>query len=221
MSKNKEFNPSAYNDLRFIPARGSFLGLPDFGVSEYFTRLAGKQPDKIFLGSGFGARPYKIDPEAKVDLKDQATLFDKDGNYTGGVLPSGSGVVQKPPTVEDKPLDLGNESAVPKKTNKEKAIDFTKDFIERSLLRRQFEDANLRFGANLQNQQLDALSARNKQALDTQFAFSKFDTSQIAKNQLRAAQREQTMFDAVSRMADVSRLAGAQGSGPRGRAGAA
>lgn len=118
-------------------------------------------------------------------------------------------------------LNLGNEPAVPKKTNKEKAIDFTKDFIERSLLRRQSEDANLRFGANLQNQQLDALSARNKQALDTQFAFSKFDTSQIAKNQLRAAQREQTMFDAVSRMADVSRLAGAQGSGPRGRAGGA
>ena len=223
MSKNKEFNPSAYRDLRFIPARGSFLGLPDFGITETLTRLAGKQPNKVFIGKGFNARPYEIEPEAIVDLNDQSTLFDKDGKYTGGVLPSGSGVVAtvKPPTVEDKPLDLGNESAVPKKTNKEKAIDFTKDFIERSLLRRQQEDANLRFGANLQNQQLDALSARNKQALDTQFAFSKFDTSQIAKNQLRAAQREQTMFDAVTRMADVARLAGAQGSGPRGRAGGA
>ena len=221
MSKNKKFDPKAYRDLRFIPARGSFLGLPDFGITETFTRLAGKQPDKVFIGKGFGARPYKIEPEAIVDAQDQATLFDKDGTYIGGSLPQGPGVVQKPPTVEDKPLDLGNESAVPKKTNKEKAIDFTKDFIERSLLRRQQEDANLRFGANLQNQQLDALSARNKQALDTQFAFSKFDTSQIAKNQLRAAQREQTMFDAVSRMADVSRLAGAQGSGPRGRAGGA
>jgi hypothetical protein len=221
MSKNKKFDPKAYRDLRFIPARGSFLGLPDFGITETFTRLAGKQPDKVFIGKGFGARPYKIEPEAIVDAQDQATLFDKDGTYIGGSLPQGPGVVQKPPTVEDKPLDLGNESAVPKKTNKEKAIDFTKDFIERSLLRRQQEDANLRFGANLQNQQLDALSARNKMALDTQFAFSKFDTSQIAKNQLRAAQREQTMFDAVSRMADVSRLAGAQGSGPRGRAGGA
>ena len=223
MSKNKKFDPKAYRDLRFIPARGSFFGLPDFGVSEYFTRLAGRQPDKVFIGSGFGARPYKIEPGAKVDLEDQATLFDKDGNYIGGTLPSGSGVIEtgKPPTVKDKPLDLGNESAVPKKTNKEKAIDFTKDFIERSLLRRQFEDANLRFGANLQNQQLDALSARNKQALDTQFAFSKFDTSQIAKNQLRAAQREATLMDAIARQTDVARLAGAQGSAPRGRAGGA
>ena len=215
MSKNKEFNPSAYRDLRFIPARGSFFGLPDFGITETLTRLAGKQPNKIFLGKGFGARPYKIEPEAIVDAQDQATLFDKDGTYIGGSLPQGPGVVQKPPTVEDKPLDLGNESAVPKKTNKEKAIDFTKDFIERSLLRRQQEDANLRFGANLQNQQLDALSARNKMALDTQFAFSKFDTSQIAKNQLRAAQREATLMDAIARQTDVARLAGAQGSAPR------
>ena len=222
MSKNKVFDPTAYRDLRLIPARGSFFGLPDFGITETLTRLAGKQPNKVFIGKGFNARPYKIEPEAIVAAKDQSTLFDKDGKYTGGFLPDGSGVVATgKPIVEDKPLDLGNESAVPKKTNKEKAIDFTKDFIERSLLRRQFEDANLRFGANLQNQQLDALSARNKQALDTQFAFSKFDTSQIAKNQLRAAQREQTMFDAVSRMADVARLAGAQGSGPRGRAGGA
>ena len=221
MSKNKKFDPKAYRDLRFIPARGSFLGLPDFGITETFTRLAGKQPDKIFLGKGFGARPYKIEPEAIVDAQDQATLFDKDGTYIGGSLPQGPGVVQKPPTVEDKPLDLGNESAVPKKTNKEKAIDFTKDFIERSLLRRQQEDANLRFGANLQNQQLDALSARNKMALDTQFAFSKFDTSQIAKNQLRAAQREATLMDAIARQTDVARLAGAQGSAPRGRAGGA
>jgi len=221
MSKNKEFNPSAYSDLRLIPARGSFLKLPDFGISEYFTRLAGKQPDKIFLGSGFGARPYKIDPEALVDLKDQATLFDKDGNYIGGSLPSGSGVVEGPPTVEDKPLDLGNDPAVPKKTNKEKAIDFTKDFIERSLLRRQFEDANLRFGANLQNQQLDALSARNKQALDTQFAFSKFDTSQIAKNQLRAAQREATLMDAIRGQQDAATNAARSGINPRGRAGGA
>ena len=221
MSKNKKFDPKAYRDLRFIPARGSFLGLPDFGITETFTRLAGKQPDKVFIGKGFGARPYKIEPEAIVDAQDQATLFDKDGTYIGGSLPQGPGVVQKPPTVEDKPLDLGNESAVPKKTNKEKAIDFTKDFIERSLLRRQQEDANLRFGANLQNQQLDALSARNKMALDTQFAFSKFDTSQIAKNQLRAAQREATLMDAIARQTDVARLAGAQGSGPRGRAGGA
>ena len=223
MSKNKKFDPKFYRDLRFIPARGSFFGLPDFGISETLTRLAGKQPNKIFLGEGFNARPYKIEPEALQDLKDQATLFDKDGNYIGGTLPSGPGVVktEKPPTVEDKPLDLGNESAVPKKTNKEKAIDFTKDFIKRSLLRRQQEDANLRFGANLQNQQLDALSARNKMALDTQFAFSKFDTSQIAKNQLRAAQREATLMDAIARQTDVARLAGAQGSGPRGRAGGA
>ena len=222
MSKNKVFDPTAYRDLRFIPARGSFFGLPDFGITETLTRLAGKQPNKVFIGKGFNARPYKIEPEALQDLKDQSTLFDKDGKYTGGILPDGSGVVATgKPIVEDKPLDLGNESAVPKKTNKEKAIDFTKDFIERSLLRRQQEDANLRFGANLQNQQLDALSARNKQALDTQFAFSKFDTSQIAKNQLRAAQREQTMFDAVSRMADAARLAGAQGSAPRGRVGGA
>ena len=34
--------------------------------------------------------------EAVQDLKDQATLFDKDGNYIGGVLTSG--IVESQPT---------------------------------------------------------------------------------------------------------------------------
>jgi len=220
----KEFDPRAYSYLRAIPARGSFgisgFKLPDFGVSEYLTRLAGKQPDKIFLGSGFNARPYKIEPEAIVDTKDQATLFDEKNKYIGGVLPEGPGV-QPVKINENKDLNLSDDPAVPEKTNKQKAIDFTKDYIERSLLGRQTDNRALRLSQDLINQQTAALSERNRQALANQLAFTKFDTTQIAKNQLRAAQREATLMDAVGNQLRAAAVASAQGIQPRGRAGGA
>jgi len=198
MAEKKEFNPTAYRDLRLIPARGSFFRIPDFGVSEYLTRLAGKQPDKIFLGSGFNARPYKIEPEAIVDTKDQAT--------------EGSGI--QPVKINEK------DSALPDERPNE-ALEFAKNYAERLILGNQQDRRALQRNQNLINQQIAALSERNRQALANQLAFTKFDTSQIAKNQLRAAQREATLMDAVGNQLRAATVASSQGIQPRGRAGGA
>lgn len=215
MSKNKKFDPSAYNDLRLIPARGSFLRIPDFGVSEFFTRFAGQQPDKVFLGSGFNARPYKIDPEAKVDLQDQATLFNSDGDYLGGTLPSGSGVI-KEGEKKDPGLDLDTGSPISddlKKTDKYK--DFALNFIERGLVRGQDERSALRLGQGLIDQQTAALSERNRMALANQLAYSKFDTSAIARNRLRAQQGEAAMMNAIANQTTSSAQVGGLGTSRR------
>ena len=215
----KEFNPRAYRDLRLIPAKGSFFGLPDFGISETLTRFAGKQPDKVFIGSGFNARPYKIEPEAIVDTKDQATLFDEKGKYIGGVLPIGNQPV-KINEDEMKDLDLDTGPAVSDELPN-KAVEFAKDYAERVLLGRQIDNRALRLNQNLINQQTAALSERNRQALANQLAFTKFDTTQIAKNQLRAAQREATLMDAIRGQQDAATNAARSGINPRGRAGGA
>lgn len=215
MSKNKEFDPSAYNDLRLIPARGSFLGIPDFGVSEFFTRFAGQQPDKVFLGSGFNARPYKIDSEAKVDLQDQATLFNSDGDYIGGKLPPGPGVI-KEGEKKDPGLDLDTGSPISddlKKTDKYK--DFALNFIERGLVRGQNERSALRLGQGLIDQQTAALSERNRMALANQLAYSKFDTSAIARNRLRAQQGEAAMMNAIANQTTSSAQVGGLGTSRR------
>ena len=208
--KEKNFNPRAYRDLRLIPAKGSFFGIPDFGISETLTRLAGKQPDKVFIGSGFNARPYKIEPEAIVDTKDQATLFDEKGEYIGGVLPVGN----KPVKINEK------DSALPDERPNE-AVEFAKNYAERLILGNQQDRRALQRNQNLINQQIAALSERNRQALANQLAFTKYDTTQIAKNQLRAAQREATLMDAVGNQLRAATVASSQGIQPRGRAGGA
>ena len=212
MAEKKEFNPTAYRDLRLIPAKGSFFGIPDFGISETLTRLAGKQPDKVFIGSGLNARPYKIEPEAIVDTKDQATLFDEKNKYIGGVLPEGSGI--QPVKINEK------DSALPDERPNE-AVEFAKNYAERLILGNQIDNRALRLNQNLINQQTAALSERNRQALANQLAFTKFDTTQIAKNQLRAAQREATLMDAVGNQLRAAAVASSQGIQPRGRAGGA
>jgi len=212
MAEKKEFNPTAYRDLRLIPAKGSFFGIPDFGISETLTRLAGKQPDKVFIGSGLNARPYKIEPEAIVDTKDQATLFDEKNKYIGGVLPEGSGI--QPVKINEK------DSALPDERPNE-AVEFAKNYAERLILGNQQDRRALQRNQNLINQQIAALSERNRQALANQLAFTKFDTTQIAKNQLRAAQREATLMDAVGNQLRAAAVASSQGIQPRGRAGGA
>ena len=64
-----------------------FQNLLNFGKKDTFAEdfLSGKLDDK-----------YPMSSEAVQDLKDQATLFDKDGSYIGGVLPSG--IVESKPT---------------------------------------------------------------------------------------------------------------------------
>ena len=212
MAEKKEFNPTAYRDLRLIPAKGSFFGIPDFGISETLTRLAGKQPDKVFIGSGLNARPYKIEPEAIVDTKDQATLFDEKNKYIGGVLPEGSGI--QPVKINEK------DSALPDERPNE-AVEFAKNYAERLILGNQQDRRALRFNQDLINQQTAALSERNRQALANQLAFTKFDTTQIAKNQLRAAQREATLMDAIRGQQNAATNAARSGINPRGRAGGA
>ena len=206
----KEFDPRDYSYLRAIPARGSFgisgFKLPDFGVSEYLTKFAGKQPDKVFLGSGLNARPYKIEPEAIVDTKDQATLFDEKGEYVGGVLPEGSGI--QPVKINE------NESAISDELPN-KAVEFAKDYVQRVLLGRQIDNRALRLNQNLINQQTAALSERNRQALANQLAFTKFDTTQIAKNQLRAAQREGELMRAIAAQGSTAAQIGNIGTSRR------
>ena len=71
-----------------------FQNLLNFGKKDTFAEdfLSGKLDDK-----------YPMSSEAVQDLKDQATLFDKDGSYIGGVLPRNhalntSGIVESKPT---------------------------------------------------------------------------------------------------------------------------
>ena len=214
--KEKNFNPNFYRALRFIPARGKFAGLPDFGITETFQRLRGKQPTTQIIGSGFKAKTYDIDPveqaEVKQDLADQATLFDEKGEYVGGVLPEGSGI--QPVKINEKDSAISDELP-------NKAVEFAKDYAERVLLGKQIDNRALRFNQDLINQQTAALSERNRQALANQLAFTKFDTTQIAKNQLRAAQREGILFDAVGNQLRAAAVASSQGIQPRGRAGGA
>ena len=96
---------------------------------------------------------------------------------------------------------------------------FLIDFLERDVLRRQSERNALRLNQALTNQETSALSERNRQALANQLAFTKFDTTQIAKNQQRAAEREATLLNATSNALNAGAFASAQGIAPRGRAG--
>ena len=215
MSKNKEFDPRFHRDLRLVPARGRFFGLPDFGITETFTRLAGKQPTTQIIGQGLGAKTYEIDPEAIQDTLDQATLYNNKGEYVGGILPSGPGTTTT--TTEekkDKPLDLdtGDPTAGVKGQDTK---GFLIDFLERDILRRQNERNALRLNQALTNQETAALSERNRQALANQLAFTKFDTTQIAKNQLRAAQREGELMRAIAAQASAGAQIGGLGTGRR------
>ena len=219
MSKNKEFDPRFHRDLRLAPARGKFFGLPDFGITETFTRLAGKQPTTQIIGRGLKAKTYEIEPEANQDILDQSTLFNTKGEYVGGTLPSGSGVVttkEKKPEPEDesKPLDLdtGDPTAGVKGQTPQ---GFLIDFLERDILRRQNERNALRLNQALINQETAALAERNRQALANQLAFTKFDTTQIAKNQLRAAQREGELMRAIAVQASAGAQIGGLGTGRR------
>ena len=216
MAEKKEFNPNFYRALRFIPARGKFAGLPDFGITETFQRLRGKQPTTQIIGTGLKAKTYDIDPveqaEVNQDLADQSTLFDEKGKYIGGVLPEGSGI--QPVKINEK------DSALPDERPNE-AVEFAKNYAERLILGNQQDRRALRFNQDLINQQTAALSERNRQALANQLAFTKFDTTQIAKNQLRAAQREATLMDAVGNQLRAAAVASSQGIQPRGRAGGA
>ena len=215
MSKKRfAFDPAFYRDLRFIPARGKNF-FPDFGITETFTRLAGKQPTTQIVGQGLGAKTYDIDPEAQVDLQDQATLFNSDGDYLGGTLPSGSGVIKKDEK-KDSGLDLDTGSPISddlKKTDKYK--DFALNFIERGLVRGQDERSALRLGQGLIDQQTAALSERNRMALANQLAYSKFDTSAIARNRLRAQQGEAAMMNAIANQTTSSAQVGGLGTSRR------
>ena len=213
MSKNKEFDPRFNRDLRLVPARGRFFGLPDFGITETFTRLAGKQPTTQIIGQGFGAKTYEIDPEANQDILDQATLYNNKGEYVGGILPSGPGTTTTEEK-KDKPLDLdtGDPTAGVKGQDTK---GFLIDFLERDILRRQNERNALRLNQALTNQETAALSERNRQALANQLAFTKFDTTQIAKNQLRAAQREGELMRAIAAQASAGAQIGSLGTGRR------
>lgn len=96
---------------------------------------------------------------------------------------------------------------------------FLIDFLERDILRRQNERNALRLNQALTNQETAALSERNRQALANQLAFTKFDTAQIAKNQLRAAQREGELMRAIGIQAGAGAQIGGLGTGRRfGRA---
>ena len=216
MSKNKEFDPRFYRDLRLVPARGRFFGIPDFGITETFTRLAGKQPTTQIIGKGLGAKTYEIEPEANQDILDQSTLFNTKGKYVGGTLPSGSEVktTTKEKKDESKPLDLdtGDPTAGVKGQTPQR---FLIDFLERDILRRQNERNALRLNQALTNQETAALAERNRQALANQLAFTKFDTTQIAKNQLRAAQREGELMRAIAAQASAGAQIGGLGTGRR------
>jgi len=219
MSKNRfAFDPAFHRDLRFIPARGKNF-FPDFGITETFTRLAGKQPTTQIIGQGLGAKTYDIDPEANQDLLNQATLYNSGGDYIGGTLPSSSGVIiadNKKEEKKDPGLDLDTGSPISddlKKTDKYK--DFALDFIERGLVRGQNERSALRLGQGLIDQQTAALSERNRMALANQLAYSKFDTSAIARNRLRAQQGEAAMMNAIANQTTSSAQVGGLGTSRR------
>jgi len=92
---------------------------------------------------------------------------------------------------------------------------FLMDFLERDLLRRQSEQNALRLNQALTNQEMAALSERNRQALANQLAFTKFDTTQIAKNRLRAQQGEGELMRAIALQAGSSAQIGGLGTGRR------
>ena len=92
---------------------------------------------------------------------------------------------------------------------------FLIDFLERDVLRRQNERNALRLNQALINQETAALAERNRQALANQLAFTKFDTTQIAKNQLRAAQREGELMRAIAVQASAGAQIGGLGTGRR------
>ena len=92
---------------------------------------------------------------------------------------------------------------------------FLIDFLERDILRRQNERNALRLNQALINQETAALAERNRQALANQLAFTKFDTTQIAKNQLRAAQREGELKRAIAVQASAGAQIGGLGTGRR------
>ena len=92
---------------------------------------------------------------------------------------------------------------------------FLIDFLERDILRRQNERNALRLNQALINQETAALAERNRQALANQLAFTKFDTTQIAKNQLRAAQREGELMRAIAVQASAGAQIGGLGTGRR------
>ena len=88
---NFEASPSISNPF-------DFQKLLNLGKKDTFTEdfLQGKTTDK-----------YPMSSEAVQGLKDQATLFNKDGDYVGGVLPSG--IVESNPFDFQKLLDLGKK----------------------------------------------------------------------------------------------------------------
>ena len=78
------YKNNTYGGIYYGPSQISnpfnFQDLLNLGKKDTFTEdfMQGKTTDK-----------YPMSSEAVQDLKDQATLFNKDGDYVGGVLPSG------------------------------------------------------------------------------------------------------------------------------------
>ena len=89
------------------------------------------------------------------------------------------------------------------------------NFIERGLVRGQDERSALRLGQGLIDQQTAALSERNRMALANQLAYSKFDTSAIARNRLRAQQGEAAMMNAIANQTTSSAQVGGLGTSRR------
>ena len=75
-----ESNTLNFQDLINTMRKNPKIPFLNFGKKDTFTEdfLQGKTTDK-----------YPMSSEAVQGLKDQATLFNKDGDYVGGVLPSG------------------------------------------------------------------------------------------------------------------------------------
>ena len=77
----------------------------------------------VNLESGANALGLQIDPEARQDAIDQATLFDSEGNYTGGILPdikemsSYSPSISPPPDYYIKDKKAGNSYSIPSSKN--------------------------------------------------------------------------------------------------------
>ena len=80
------YKNNTYGGIYYGPSQTSnpfnFQDLLNFGKKDTFTEdfMQGKDTSGLL----------EMDPEAIQDLKDQATLFNKDGDYIGGVLPYGS-----------------------------------------------------------------------------------------------------------------------------------
>jgi len=92
LGRQKQGEDNIYGGINFgaspsINNTFDFQKLLNFGKKDTFAEdfLSGKLDDK-----------YPMSSEAVQDLKDAATLFNKDGEYIGGVLPSG--IVENKPT---------------------------------------------------------------------------------------------------------------------------